>query len=373
MLRGGIPLGRFLGISIRLHWSWFFVFFLVTWSLAVYYFPDTYDNWSRATYIVTGLATSLLFFASVLVHEMAHSLVARAEGIPIHSITLFIFGGISQMTKEPDRPGTEFRVALAGPATSLVIAGIFWAIYFAALHVNQPLMALGSWLGWINIALAVFNLIPGFPLDGGRVLRSIMWWRSGNVLGATRIASFIGRGIGYLFILGGVVWIFWGDWANGLWVALIGWFLEGAAAGSYRHMAVHDVLKDRTASDVMVRDCPVIPPGLTIERLAQDYILSSGRRCFPVAEYGHVLGMVTMKDVKTVPRDLWPTKRVREAMVPMDKLKSVRPNADLSSVLQLMTAEDVSELPVVEGTTIIGMISRDHLLSYINTHAELGT
>jgi len=372
VLKGGIPLGRFFGISIRLHWSWFFVFFLVTWSLAVYYFPDTYKDWSRATYIVTGLATSILFFSSVLAHELAHSLVAKAEGIPIHSITLFVFGGVSRMSKEPERPGTEFRVAWAGPATSLVIGGIFWAIHFATLDVNEPVMALCGWLGWINIFLAAFNLIPGFPLDGGRVLRSIMWWRSGNVLSATRTASTIGRGVGYLFIFGGIALIFLGEWANGLWIAFIGWFLENAAAGSYRNLALHDILKDRTASEVMVRDCPVIPPGLTVERLVQDYILSSGRRCFPVVEGGRVLGIVAMRDAKAVPRDLWPTKTVREAMVPLDKLKSVRANADLSGVLQLMTAEDIDELPVVEGNIIVGMVSRDQLLSFINTHAELG-
>jgi Zn-dependent protease/CBS domain-containing protein len=371
VLKGGIPLGKFFGISVRLHWSWFLVFFLVTWSLAASYFPDTYRDWSRATCIVTGLATSILLFSSVLAHELAHSLVAKAEGIPIQSITLFIFGGVAQMTKEPERPGTEFRMALAGPATSLVIAGIFWAIYFATVGVSEPVMALGEWLGGINIALAIFNLIPGFPLDGGRVLRSILWWRSGNVLQATRIASSIGRGIGYLFIFGGIVLIFLGEWINGLWIAFIGWFLQNAAVRSYRHLAVDDVLRDCTANEVMQRDCPVIPPELTIERLVQEYVLPSGHRCFPVVEGGRLLGVVTIHDVKAVPHDLWPTKTAREVAVPMSNLKSVRANADLSSVLRFMTAEDINELLVVEGNTIVGIVFRDQLLSFINTHTEL--
>jgi len=204
MLEGGVPLGRLFGISIRLHYSWFFIFALVTWALAVSYFPSNYPDWSLWTYWAIGLATSLLFFTSVLLHELSHSVVAQAAGIPINSITLFIFGGISQMTKEPEKPSTEFRVALAGPLSSLVISAVFWGIWLGARGSVEPLEALAFWLGWINMILAVFNLIPGFPLDGGRVLRSILWWRGGDLRGATRTASTIGRTIGYLFIFGGI-------------------------------------------------------------------------------------------------------------------------------------------------------------------------
>ena len=372
MFTGGIPLGRFFGISVRLHWSWFIIFGLVTWSLADFFFPDAYPGWSTSTYVITGLATSLLFFASVLVHELAHSLVATAAGIPIHSITLFILGGVSRITKEPEEPGVEFRVALSGPLTSLVIGGVFWGIWFAVRNVNEPVAALSLWLGWINVVLAVFNLLPGFPLDGGRVLRSVLWWRSGSLRNATRNASAVGRVIGYLLIFGGIFLVFFGNWITGLWLAFIGWFLENAAVGSYRQLALQDQLRGHTVGEVMVRECQTVSPDLTVERLVQEHILPAGRRCFPVVENSRALGLVTMHNVKAVPRDRWSTRRVGDVMTPMDKLKWVPSGQDLSDVLQLMTAEDVNQLPVVENSNVIGMVARDNLLSFIHTRAELG-
>lgn len=372
MLKQGIPLGRLFGIHVRLHYSWFIIFVLISWALAGGYFPDAYPEWSLATYWGIGLATSILFFLSVLTHELAHSLVAQGAGIPVRSITLFIFGGVSQITKEPEQPGVEFRVALAGPLTSLVIGGAFWGIGVAARGFSEPLAALALWLGWINVVLAGFNLIPGFPLDGGRVLRSIAWWRTGNLRGATRAASNIGRGVGYLFIFGGIFLIFWGYWFNGLWIAFIGWFLENAAVGSYRQVAIQDLLRGHTVSEVMTRDCPVVSPRLSVDQLVHDYVLDSGRRCFPVADDSRVLGLVTVHDLKKVPRDLWVTKTVGEAMTPFDRLKWVRPDDDLSSVLQLLTAEDINQLPVVEHDRVVGMVARDNLLSFIHVRGELG-
>lgn len=372
MLAGGMPLGRLFGIYIKLHYSWFIVFVLITWALAANYFPLNYPDWDLATYWGIGLATSLLFFTSVLLHELSHSIVAQAAGIPINAITLFIFGGVSQMTKEPDDPAVEFRLALAGPASSLVISGVFWGIWAVARDVSEPLAALAFWLGWINMVLAGFNLIPGFPLDGGRVLRSILWWRRGDLRGATRTASTIGRGIGYLFIFGGIWMIFWGYFLNGLWIAFIGWFLENAAVGSYRQVAMQDALQGHTVSEVMTRDCPSIHPNLSIEQLVHDYILDSGRRCFPVTEDSNVLGLITVHDVKRVPRELRAAKTVKETMTPFDRLKWVRPSDDLSGVLQLLTTEDVNQLPVMDSGNIVGMVGRDALLSFIHLRGELG-
>jgi Zn-dependent protease/CBS domain-containing protein len=371
VLKGGIPLGRFLGVSIRLHYSWFIIFALVTWALAASYFPATYPDWNQATYWGIGLATSLLFFASVLAHELSHSMVARAAGIPVKSITLFVFGGVAQISKEPERPDVEFRMALAGPASSLVIAGIFWGIHVATIGVSEPAAALASWLAWINAVLAGFNLLPGFPLDGGRVLRSIIWWRSKNLRSATRVAATIGRGMGFLFIFGGIFWIFRGNWFNGLWIALIGWFLQSAAAGSYQQVTSQDMLRGHKVSEVMTRDCPVVSPRLTIEQLVHDYILGTGRRCFPVVENSHLLGLVTVNDVKGVSRDLRLTKTVQETMTPLDKLKWVRPSDDLAEVMHLLTTEDINQLPVIENDTIVGMVDRDNLLSFIRTRSEL--
>ena len=374
MLRGGIPLGKFFGISVRLHWSWFVVFALVTVAWANWYLPESYDNWSTATYWAVGAGISVLLFASVLAHELAHSLVAQAAGIRVRAITLFILGGVSQLDQEPKKPGVEFRMAIAGPGTSIILGSIFWGIYFATRYSSEPLSELAFWSGYINMGLAVFNMLPGFPLDGGRVLRSILWWRSGNLQRATRIAATIGRGFGYLFIFGGILLILL-DWRenlySGLWIAAIGWILENAAAGSYQQVVLQDQLRGHKISDAMTRDCLVVSPGLTIEELVNQYILASGRRCFPVVENGQALGLITMQNVKAVPREVRHRRTVMEAMTPMDKLKQVSPDEDLSTAMQLLTDEDASQLLVVENNRIIGMVGRENLLSFIHTRAEL--
>lgn len=371
MLKGGIPLGRYFGISIRLHYSWFIIFILITWALATGSFRSSYPDWSPATYWGLGVATSVLFFCSVLIHELSHSLVAQAAGIPVKAITLFVFGGVSQISKEPRSPNVEFRMALAGPLSSLILGGIFWGIHVATRDVNQPAAALSYWLAWINAVNAGFNLIPGYPMDGGRVLRSIIWWRTGSLRNSTRIAAIIGRAIGYLFIFGGIFWIFWGNWLNGLWIALIGWFLETVAAGSYQQVAFQDILRGHKVSEVMTRECPAVSPKLTVEQLVHDYVLNSGRRCFPVVDDSRLLGLVTLNDIKGVPRELRLTKTVQETMTPFDKLKWVKPDDDLTDVLQILTTEDVNQLPVVENGSIVGMIARDNLLSFIRTRSEL--
>lgn len=372
MLKGGIPIGRAFGISLKLNYSWFIVFGLVTWALTTSYFPVTFPDWSLTTSIIAGIVTSLLFFGSVLAHELMHSVVAQSTGIKVHSITLFIFGGVSQMTEEPRNPKDELRIALAGPLTSLVIGGVFWAIWFWLGETSQFLNAIAFWLGMINIFLAAFNLIPGFPLDGGRVLRSILWLRSQNLRRATRVASNIGRGVGYLFIFGGIFFVFRGLWFNGLWLALIGWFLENAAVGSYRQVALQEILQGHVASEIMTRDCPIVTPELTIEQLVNRHILASGVRCFPVVSDNRVMGLITLNNIKTVPRERWNTQTVKDSMTPLEKLKSVSLSEDLSTVLRIMAEEDVNQVPVVEGGNIVGMIARDNLLSFISVRGELG-
>ena len=375
MLRGGIPIGKYFGIPVKLHWSWFIIFGIITWALATGYFPVEYPDWNTATYWSVGALTSILFFASVLAHELAHSRVAQAAGMTVSSITLFIFGGVSQLTEEPSTPKVEFRMAIAGPGSSLLLGGIFLGIFFATRNTVEVIAGLTFWLGFINVALAAFNMIPGFPLDGGRVLRSILWWRSGNLRTSTRTAATIGRGVGYLFIFGGIFLIFWGwpDWLfQGLWIALIGWLLENAAMGSYRQVALHDMLSGHKVSEVMSRECTMIPAGITVERLVNEHILASGRRCFPVVDDGRVLGLITMHNVKVVPQEQWGNRTVKEAMTPLDKVKQVRPDEDLTSVMQLLTEEDVNQLPVIENNEVVGIVGRDRLLTFINTRAELG-
>ena len=376
MLRGGIPIGKAFGISLRLHYSWFFIFALVTWALAAAYFPESYPTWSLPVRIAAGLITSILFFGSVMVHELMHSKVSQRQGVPVQSITLFFLGGVSQITSEPKQPADEFRMAIVGPLSSLVLGGIFFGIYFGWRNVDtfavQFITAIAYWLGFINVFLGVFNLIPGFPLDGGRVLRSLIWWRSRNLTSATRIASNVGRAVGFILIFIGIWFIFTGNWFNGIWLALIGWFLESAAVGSYRQLLMQEMLKGHVASEVMSGDCTVVPPDMTIDHLVNGNILTSGRRCFPVGSGSEMMGLMTLHNVKEVPRDQWTTETVKEAMTPFDKLKWVRPDEELSSVLRILTQDNINQVPVVQDNKIIGMVSRENLLNFVHVRSRLG-
>lgn len=371
-MRSGIPIGRVFGIALRLNYSWFIVFAVVTWLLSVYYFPSIYPAWNMTTRLTAGLLTSLLLFGSLMAHELMHSVVAQAAGIPVQSITLFIFGGVSEITKEPQKPKDELLIALAGPLTSLVIGGIFWFIWFATRGTSDVVSAVASWLGLTNVGLAIFNLIPGFPLDGGRVLRAILWWQRRDLRKATRIASNAGRGVGYILIFYGIWLIFMGLWVNGFWAAFIGWFLENAAHGSYRQVALQDILQGHTASEVLTRECPIISPELTVQQLVNEQILATGRRCFPVVADNRALGLITLHDVRAIPRDLWNTRRVNEAMTPFDKIQAVSPQEDLATVMQMLTEKDINQVPVVENGQIIGIIGRDNLLAFVTLRADLG-
>jgi Zn-dependent protease len=375
VLRGGIPIGKAFGISLRLHYSWFIIFALITWALAASYFPTVYPTWSLTTKIAAGVITSLLFFGSVLAHELMHSIVAQRKGIPVQSITLFIFGGVSQISSEPKQPGDELRIAIAGPLTSLALGGIFWGIWFwlrGQSGAGQFVGAIAYWLGLINVFLAGFNLIPGFPLDGGRVLRSVLWGRSHNLRGATKTASNVGRAVGYIFIFIGIFLIFRGNWFNGLWLIFIGWFLENAAVGSYRQVALQDVLQGHRVSEIMTSDCLTVSPSLSIERLVNEHMLASGRRCFPVIEGNHVVGLITLHNIRAVPRNLWNMKTVREAMTPFEDLKWVGPDTDLSNVLRILTEGNINQVPVVQDHSVVGMVSRENILSFIDIRSGLG-
>jgi Zn-dependent protease len=342
--------------------------------LATDYFPSIqeYETWSTATLWVLGLVTSILFFASVLAHELAHSLVAKAGGLKVSAITLFFFGGVSQLTEEPKSPGEEFRMAVAGPATSLVIGSACLGIFFATRHQVSLATGMALWLGYMNAVLAGFNLIPGFPLDGGRVLRSVFWWRSRNLRRSTRIASIVGRVFGYIFIFGGIALIFTPWYATGLSLLLVGWILENAAGASYRQVALQAVLQGHKVSEVMTRDCQVVPSTLTLEQLVNDYILVSGRRCYPVVDFGHALGLVTAQDVRAIDRKLWPVKTVREIMTPIERMRQAHLDDDLSSMMYLLAEPDVNQVPVLQDGNIVGMVWRDNLIAFVHLRGELG-
>jgi len=374
-------LGRIFGIQFRLHYTWFIIFLLITFSLSWQVFPALYPGWTGLTYWVIGTVTSLLFFASVVAHELAHSLVARINGIPVKSITLFIFGGMAQMAREAARPGAELKMAAAGPACSLVIGGLFALLWLSTQGVIEPIAALAFWLAQINVVLAVFNLIPGFPLDGGRVFRSLLWRFTGNYKRSTQIAGWVGRGVGYSFIgIGIIVAIlslsglapFGLGWFSGLWLAFIGWFLENAASSSYRQVQWRDALHGFSASQVMTSIYPTVPPNITVRELVQGYILTGGHHVFMVADEGRLEGILTLNNIKSVSQSSWEAIQIREIMTPVNKLKVAHPDQEALSILEQMEADDINQMPVVSGDRVIGLITRDNLIRFLRARSELG-
>jgi len=372
MTRNNLNLGRIFGIEIKLDYTWFVVFALVVWSLANHYFPMSHPGWSMAVYWTLGVITALLFFASVLAHELAHSFVSQAHGVPVRDITLFIFGGVAQISEEPKSARNEFLMAAAGPATSLVIAAFFGLLWLVSGPISEPLHAVAGWMAWINGALALFNLIPGFPLDGGRIFRAIVWASTGNLRRATEIATGLGRVVAYGFIFWGIWQIFGGNLMNGLWIVFIGWFLLTAATASYRRVALEEMLAGHTAREVMMTDCPHIPRGLTLDVLVDHVVLPSGRRCYPVMKGDQVDGLLTLHLIKKVPRDQWTTTRVEDVMIPRSELKAVRPDDELTVVFERMTAEDVNQFPVMEDGRLLGMVGRDNVLAFLRARKDLG-
>jgi len=373
-MRNTLNLGRIFNIQIRIDYTWFIIFLLITWSLGSYYFPY-YPGWQSLTYWIVALSTSLIFFTCVLAHEVAHSLVSEAHGTPVRDITLFIFGGAAQIASEPDKPGKEFLMAFAGPLVSIVIAILFRLVFGFVVLVNSrfhPVAALAYWLSRINIILAVFNLVPGFPLDGGRLLRAAVWGITGNFKRATRLAAGAGRAVAFLLIFFGMFMFFTGRFLNGLWFVFIGWFLNNAAERSYRLVALRDTMRGVTVREAMVKECHGVEGNTTLEQLIFEHIIRGGYRCLPVIENGRVIGLVTIHQVKEIPRQSWSTTTVKEAMIPIDKTKAVKPTDSLFSVFETMTREDISQLPVVQDGELVGIIGRDSILNFIRTLSELG-
>lgn len=375
MIRNALRLGRVWGIEIGVDWSWFVVFALVTWTLSAYIFPIENPHWSPSVYWLTGVLTSLLFFASVLAHELGHSRVALRTGLPVRSITLFLFGGVAQIAREPSRPSQEFFIAIAGPVVSVALGALFGLLALAA-PAHSPAGALAGWLARINLLLALFNLLPGFPMDGGRVLRAILWGSTGDLLQATRIASWAGRGIAYLIMLAGVLLAFlMGDWLSGLWFVFIGLFLENAASTSYQQLALRETLHRHRAGELLrpVQDLVAVPPELALEELVHRYILRTGRRCFPVVDpYGRLRGIVTLHHVKEIPREAWASMTVGEAMTPLERVVKVSPEEPLDALLERMSVDGVNQVLVVADGRLLGLISRDQLVEFMKTRAELG-
>jgi Zn-dependent protease/CBS domain-containing protein len=372
-MRGNISLGKVFGIPLRLHYTWFIIFAWVTFLLVFYVLDQTYPIEQR---IIWGILTSLLFFASIITHELSHSILAIRNNIPVKEITLFVFGGVSQITKEATSPRAELSIAIVGPLTSLALAGIFHGLHLLLVSANQILAASSMWwLAWINVALAVFNLIPGFPLDGGRIFRALVWHRTHDYHRATRIATKVGQGIAYALMAVGIISIFapFLPWFNGLLLIFIGWFLRDAARASYQQVLLRDALIGITARQVTDYGCPLIPPHMNLTELAQQYILSTGRSCFLISWGAELEGMVTLQQIKKVPRDRWAITSVQDIMTPASKLKVAYADQDILSVLQEMNGENANHIPVIEAGKAIGVINREDIARFLRTRADFGT
>ncbi len=368
--RQAIPLGRILGIPIELDYSWFLVFILLTWTLAVGYYPATFKGWPTVEYWGAGAITAIMLFVSVLLHELGHSVVAMRYKIPVRSITLFIFGGVSEIGAEPTSAMAEFRIAIAGPAVSLALAVIF-SLLKPIVAAVAPLLAVVQYLVYINGMLALFNLIPGFPLDGGRVFRAAVWGITRDLRRATLMAANLGRAIAFLFILVGVWQIFAGNLGNGLWIAFIGWFLESAAMAQVQQQKIQGLLAGHKVADAMSRQYASVNADLTLQRLVDDHVLGSGQRSFIVERDGQMLGLLTLHRLKEVPRDQWATTTVSQVMIPMAQLKRTRPDMDLWEAAKEMASDGVNQLPVMTDGKIQGMLTRADVINYLRTLQEL--
>jgi Zn-dependent protease len=369
---GSLRIGRIAGIDIFIHVSWLIIIVLLTWSLATGWFAVLYPGWATITYWVVSLIAALLLFLAVLVHELAHSLVARARGLPVKNITLYIFGGVSNLEQEPQTPGVEFQMAFVGPLTSLLIGGVAYLLLLALGKNTSPLAAILGYLAVMNVLLGVFNLIPGFPLDGGRVLRSIVWKLSGSLRTGTRVTTIVGEVIAYLLILLGIWFFFGGNLLDGIWLGFIGWFLLSAAQSANSQSMLQSMLKGVTVGEVMNPSPMTVPANISLQKLVDEYFLPRGLRSAMVTQLDQLAGLITLADIRSTPREQWSEVPVGHVMIPVDRLHVVSPQQSLNDVLPLMAGRDVNQLPVVQEGRLVGVLSRDAIVHYLEVRRDLG-
>lgn len=371
--RGGFPLFRIRGIQVRADPSWLLIFLLIWWTLSSGYFPQIHPAASRLELWTAGLLTALLFFLSLLVHELSHSFVARHAGLDVPSITLFLFGGASEMSREPDDPGMELRIAIVGPLASFALALAFWGVG-ALLPAETPALLAGvvRYLAWVNVALGVFNLLPGFPLDGGRVLRALIWRRTGSLERASRVASRGGKALGLGLALLGGLQIASGALVGGIWLVLVGLYARGLAESSYRALMLRHALAKVSVAEVMVRDPLAVPPDLTLERLAEDFVVARGLRAFPVVEDGRALGVISLDALKAVRPEQRGSARVRDHLEPLADERTVAPETPLLDALAKMVRSGAPRLLVVEPGShrLAGLLTRGGVSRFVELRAR---
>ncbi len=373
MASSAFRIGSILGFEIRVDYSWFVIFFLILWTLTAGVFPFTVPGLSRGAYLVMGLTGALLFFLSLLGHEVSHSIVARMKGIEVAGITLFIFGGMAHTKAEATTPGDEFQIAFVGPLSSLLIAGLFAAVVWVGRPAgwSPAVLSVARYLAEWNVLLAVFNLLPGFPLDGGRVFRSIVWKATGSLERATRWASTGGQLIGFGLIGYGILTGLRHGLLSGLWLVFIGWFLRNAAVSSGRQSAVMNVLSGGRAADAMTSDPETVPPGITLDRLAEDHFLHRHFSAYPVVEAGEPVGVVTIAQLKAVPRAEWPVRTAGSVMAPLSGLMVVAPDASMQSVLEAIQSSPAQRALVMDDGHLAGIVAPSDLAAWVQRVREL--
>jgi Zn-dependent protease/predicted transcriptional regulator len=368
-----ITLFKMLGFEVRVDASWLLIAFLITWSLAVGVFPNELPGLLTGTYWWMGIAGALGLFGSIVIHEFSHSIVARHYGVPMKGITLFIFGGVAEMEEEPPNPKTEFLMAIAGPLASVAIGGVFYAIG-AAARTSWPIefLAVVGYLSSTNWLLAGFNMIPAFPLDGGRVLRAALWQRSGNLVRATRTAAFAGSSFGTLLIVGGVLQLLWGNFVGAVWWFLLGMFLRMVSAASYHRVLLQSVLKGEPVRRFMNRNLVSVPPDITVQDLVDNYIYKYHRKMFPVVtDSQQLVGCVSTEQVKKLPRSEWSQHNLREIAQPCSRQNTITPDTDAAKVLSIIGRAEDSPLLVVENDQLVAFVSPQDLLHFLSIKLEL--
>ncbi len=369
---GALRIIKIAGIDIYIHVSWLIILVFLTFSLATGWFPSSYPGYSSSTYYILGFISALLLFVSVLLHELAHSFVARARGLPVHNIVLFIFGGVSNIEQEPQTPGTEFTMAFVGPLVSLLIGALSYGLLALVRGSHSLIEPILSYLAVTNILLGIFNLLPGFPLDGGRVLRSIIWKATGNFQTATNISTFVGQAIAYLFILLGILQFFAGNGFGGLIIIFTGWFLLHAAQTARTQSTLDTAFQGVTVGQVMNTNTMTVPANISLQRLVDEYFLPQGLRSALVMQVDQLAGLITLSDIRHVPREQWPQTPVGLVMIPAERLHTVTPQQSLKDALPLMNGQDVNQLPVVQDGKLVGVLTRDAIIRSLEIRRSLG-
>jgi Zn-dependent protease/CBS domain-containing protein len=355
VMNGNIRLGRVGGVEVRINWSWLVIFALIVWSLADGVFPSQNPGLSNGTHLAMAIVAALLFFASLLLHELGHAWQARREGLEIDGITLWLFGGVSQFKSRFPSAGAEFRIAVAGPFVSLLLGAGFVLLALAGLP--SAVDGVAAWLGYINLTLLVFNLIPALPLDGGRMLRAALWQRRRDLAWATRVATDIGRGFAYLFIVLGIaMFIFQGSF-SGAWLAFIGWFLLQAATGEARYIATEAALAGLRVRDLMVRNPATIDGDLTLGRFMEEVARSPHYTTYPVVDAEAPIGLLAFRSVAAVPRSEWDWRRVRDAMTPLDQVQLLTEDETAVDALGALSSSTSNRGLVVENGHLAGLLS----------------